>query len=327
MGISVTSAFISYADCDASEFVDFLEALLDNWGVDVFRDRNNLGSGPYVRQFEREIPKREFFLNVVSNCAESSDWVDAEIQLAFRKRKKHKMVPLKLHSISLDDKLILGMLQYIDFTGWQNDHDIYDATYELARFMNIRLSTRECRVLTDAALANVRKSRGPYSHRRAGYPIEKDTYSHLEIDRIIRSIPGPGELSENDRDTPLYRTGQKAPSTGIYKFVMYSGGKDTPLPTPAERSIRLLRGEIFPPIRSTSKAAWWRRLGWYPRSRDMPVPQKPGETVEYLGEFVERGPRGGKIRKPRVVTIEKGEKLPPTRRPGRTWKRIRPRKP
>ncbi len=323
----MTSAFISYADDDAAEFVDFLEALLIDWGVDVFRDRHNLGSGPYVRQFEREIPKREFFLNVVSKCAESSDWVDAEIQLAFRKRKKHKMVPLKLHSISLDDKLILGMLQYIDFTGWHNNHDVYDATFELARFMKIRLSNRECRASTDAAFAKIGKTRGRFTHRRASYSIEKDTYSNLEIDPTKISIPGPAEVSENGGDKPLYRTGQRVPSTGIYKWAMYSDGTSTPLPTREERSIRLLRGKRFPRIHSARKDAYWRRNGWYPRSQDIRDPQKPGEIADNPGEFVERGPRGSEIRRPHLVTIDRGDKLPPTQMPGRTWERIGPRKP
>lgn len=58
----------------------------------------------------------------------------------------------------------------------------------------------------------------------------------------------------------------------------------------------------------------------------MPQPQNPGETPSKPGEFVECGPRGGEIRRPRVVTIDKGDKLPPTQKPGRTWVRIGPRK-
>lgn len=56
--------------------------------------------------------------------------------------------------------------------------------------------------------------------------------------------------------------------------------------------------------------------------------QKPGEKPAKPGEYVERGPRGGSIPKPRVVTIEKGDpKLPPTSKPGNRWKRTGPPKP
>ncbi len=60
----------------------------------------------------------------------------------------------------------------------------------------------------------------------------------------------------------------------------------------------------------------------------MPEHQKPGESPKRPGEYVERGPRGGEVRKPRDVTIERGDKpLPPTQKPGRTWERIGPPKP
>ena len=51
--------------------------------------------------------------------------------------------------------------------------------------------------------------------------------------------------------------------------------------------------------------------------------QKPGETPNRPGEYVEVGPRGGKIPDRRQVTIETGDnKLPPTQEKGRKWKRI-----
>ena len=56
--------------------------------------------------------------------------------------------------------------------------------------------------------------------------------------------------------------------------------------------------------------------------------QKPGENPNKSGEYVERGPRGGEVPKPRTVTIETGDKpLPPTQKPGRTWERVGPPKP
>ena len=57
----------------------------------------------------------------------------------------------------------------------------------------------------------------------------------------------------------------------------------------------------------------------------MPL-QKPGETPNRPGEYIERGPRGGQVHDPRTVTIEPGDKpLPPTQKPGRTWERERRR--
>ena len=56
--------------------------------------------------------------------------------------------------------------------------------------------------------------------------------------------------------------------------------------------------------------------------------QKPGEKPNKPGEYIERGPRGGDVPKPREVTIEpKDPKLPPPREPGRKWERTGPPKP
>jgi hypothetical protein len=56
--------------------------------------------------------------------------------------------------------------------------------------------------------------------------------------------------------------------------------------------------------------------------------QKPGEKPAKPGEHIERGPRGGSVPKPRVVTIEPGDSpLPPTQQPNRRWERISPPKP
>ena len=55
----------------------------------------------------------------------------------------------------------------------------------------------------------------------------------------------------------------------------------------------------------------------------MATTQKPGEKPSRAGEYQERGPRGGRIRNPRQVTIERGDKkLPPTQKEGNVWKWI-----
>jgi hypothetical protein len=56
--------------------------------------------------------------------------------------------------------------------------------------------------------------------------------------------------------------------------------------------------------------------------------QKPGDKPNKPGEYLEVGPRGGEVLKPRQVTIEpKDPKLPPTQEPGRKWERIGPPEP
>lgn len=53
--------------------------------------------------------------------------------------------------------------------------------------------------------------------------------------------------------------------------------------------------------------------------------QKPGEKPDKPGEYEERRPRGGKIPRARIVTMEPGDNpLPPTRKPGRKWVSIGP---
>lgn len=54
--------------------------------------------------------------------------------------------------------------------------------------------------------------------------------------------------------------------------------------------------------------------------------QKPGEKPKKPGEYLETGPRGGKIKNPRQVTIEVGDiKLSPTSQKGNKWKWIESR--
>lgn len=56
----------------------------------------------------------------------------------------------------------------------------------------------------------------------------------------------------------------------------------------------------------------------------MPKTQKPGEKPRRPGVYEERGPEGGKVPNPRRPKMEPGDKpLPPTRKPDRTWVRIR----
>lgn len=58
----------------------------------------------------------------------------------------------------------------------------------------------------------------------------------------------------------------------------------------------------------------------------MATKKKPGEIADRSGEYEERGPRGGQVDKPRTVTIDPGDKLPPTQERNRTWERVGPPK-
>lgn len=60
--------------------------------------------------------------------------------------------------------------------------------------------------------------------------------------------------------TELFKTGEIAPRTGHYGFVEYLDGTTSPPPTWNEREIPLDRGDVFPPINSADKAAWWEFL-------------------------------------------------------------------
>jgi hypothetical protein len=55
-----------------------------------------------------------------------------------------------------------------------------------------------------------------------------------------------------------FKTGEVCAQTGGYAFDGYTDGSQYPPPTQEERNIPLSRGETFPPIRSSSKACWWR---------------------------------------------------------------------
>ena len=48
---------------------------------------------------------------------------------------------------------------------------------------------------------------------------------------------------------------------------------------------------------------------------------KPGTDNQPAGAYVERGPRGGSVHNARVVHIDRGDRLPPTQKPGNTWER------
>lgn len=55
-----------------------------------------------------------------------------------------------------------------------------------------------------------------------------------------------------------FKTSDRCISSGSYVFDGYTDAAPAPPPTAEERVIPLSRGEIFPPIRSTNRGAYWR---------------------------------------------------------------------
>ena len=61
--------------------------------------------------------------------------------------------------------------------------------------------------------------------------------------------------------TPIgtrFRTGETCTESGRYDFDGYTDGTWTPSPHSHEQRIALSKGERFPPIRSASKACYWK---------------------------------------------------------------------
>lgn len=55
--------------------------------------------------------------------------------------------------------------------------------------------------------------------------------------------------------------------------------------------------------------------------------KKPGEIADQSGEYITVGPRDGQVANVRQVSIDVGDKMPPTPKPNQRWKRKGPKKP
>lgn len=60
----------------------------------------------------------------------------------------------------------------------------------------------------------------------------------------------------------VYKTGQISPARAWYDWAGYTDGTQYPLPTAEERKIKLETGEVFPPIRSCNKGAYWKMTSY-----------------------------------------------------------------
>ena len=48
---------------------------------------------------------------------------------------------------------------------------------------------------------------------------------------------------------------------------------------------------------------------------------KPGTDNQPKGKYGEVGPRGGKVKNPRTIRIDSGDRLPPTQKSGNRWRK------
>lgn len=60
----------------------------------------------------------------------------------------------------------------------------------------------------------------------------------------------------------LYKTGQRSPANAYYAWDSYTDGTRTPSPTAEERMIKLENSEVFPPINSCDKGAYWKMTSY-----------------------------------------------------------------
>lgn len=59
-----------------------------------------------------------------------------------------------------------------------------------------------------------------------------------------------------------YKTGQKSPVNAYYAWDGYTDGTNSPRPTDEEMKIKLERDEVFPPIKSADKGAYWKMTSY-----------------------------------------------------------------
>ncbi len=102
----------------------------------------------------------------------------------------------------------------------------------------------------------------------------------------------------------LYNPGTDNLPAGEYVEVGPRGGK-----IDNARQVTINKGDRLPP--TSEEGHKWMSALHSPGTDDLPA-----------GEYQEVGPRGGKVKNAQQVTIEKGDRLPPTPVKGHKWTRI-----
>ncbi len=92
---------------------------------------------------------------------------------------------------------------------------------------------------------------------------------------------------------------------GEYIEVGPRGGK-----VPGGRVVHIDKGDRLPP--TSTKGHKWELEEYY----------TPGTDNLPAGQYMEVGPRGGKLPNAEIVNIDQGDRLPPTSAKGHRWKRI-----
>ena len=59
-----------------------------------------------------------------------------------------------------------------------------------------------------------------------------------------------------------FKTGQRSTAHAYYEWDGYTDGTRTPSPTAEEKKIKLETEEVFPPISSCDKGAFWRKTSY-----------------------------------------------------------------
>lgn len=135
--IQYYSAFISYSRND-EEFVDRLYADLQDNGVRCWRDTEDMKIGDRMRPvIDRAIRLHDKVVLVLSKHSIASDWVETEVETAFRTERDEDRIVL--FPVRVDDAIeqtdeawarqLWDTRNIGDFRGWK-DHDSYQAAFE-----------------------------------------------------------------------------------------------------------------------------------------------------------------------------------------------------
>jgi uncharacterized protein YjbI with pentapeptide repeats len=134
--LQISNLFISYSHKD-SEFVDKMEAKLDQMGVRNWRDIHDLKAGPMEKQINRAIRQNPTVLLVLSENSLESDWVQHEVRVARELSKelgRDILCPVALDSSwknsSWPERIMEQIMEYniVNFSEWK-DQDIFENTF------------------------------------------------------------------------------------------------------------------------------------------------------------------------------------------------------
>ena len=271
----MSSAFISYSHKDRI-FAEFIATELYNRHADVFIDYQRLVPGAVDEQLAHEIREKQYFVVALSPRSVESDWVKDEIGFAREIKDKKYIIPLVLEEIEWDSVFRLIRLYRVYFTGWNGDTRMYEGIEQLASLMKLPSELKVSETKANLACNRYEnKERGLIEEPPRPH-ISNKISSHFENERtqFLRAMQ---RESKHQRRKPefcpntivsgkgigiaQYKTGQRAPVSGRYNWVRYTDGSRDRRPETNELQVRMTREDVFPPIRSTNKGAWWQWAG------------------------------------------------------------------